>query len=156
MLHLPAATCCCPRSCCCAQLFATAGSDMVVRVYDDQQRTPLLRLSGGNGKDCCGHSNTVFGLAWKPEDCQVRQQPVKRLVYCICDGVGCFVRVVCVLAVGMHMAVSLHEQCQPTAPICFAVLPRHLAHWQRRHCCCTATANYSQSCKQLCFRQPVL
>jgi hypothetical protein len=54
------------------QLIATAGSDMVVRVYDDQQRTPLLRLSGGDGKDCCGHSNTVFGLAWKPDDCQVR------------------------------------------------------------------------------------
>ncbi|KAF6261860.1 WD40-repeat-containing domain protein [Scenedesmus sp. NREL 46B-D3] len=53
------------------QLVATAGSDMVVRVYDDQQRAPLLRLSGGDGKDCCGHSNTVFGLAWKPEDCQV-------------------------------------------------------------------------------------
>jgi hypothetical protein len=43
---------------------------MVVRVYDDQQRTPLLRLSGGDGKDCCGHSNTVFGLAWKPKDCR--------------------------------------------------------------------------------------
>lgn len=53
------------------QLFATAGTDMAVRVYDDQQRTPLLRLTGGDGKDCCGHSNTVFGLAWKPEDCQV-------------------------------------------------------------------------------------
>jgi hypothetical protein len=72
---------CCSCTCCTMQLFATAGTDMVVGVYDDQQRTPLLRLSGGDGKDCCGHSNTVFGMAWKPEDCQVRPAACKLLAW---------------------------------------------------------------------------
>lgn len=56
---------------CPVQMYATAGSDTVVRVYDDHQRAPLLSLSGGDGTSCCGHTNTVFGLCWKPEDSQV-------------------------------------------------------------------------------------
>jgi hypothetical protein len=53
-------------------MFATAGSDGVVRVYDEQAAAPLVRLDKGNDDTTCGHTARVFGLVWKPEDPQVQ------------------------------------------------------------------------------------
>lgn len=50
---------------------ATAGSDGVVRVYDETRQVPVVRLSDGNGTTTAGHSNSIFGLCWRPADFQV-------------------------------------------------------------------------------------
>eukprot|EP00879_Flechtneria_rotunda_P028752 GHRR01030970.1.p1 GENE.GHRR01030970.1~~GHRR01030970.1.p1 ORF type:complete len:225 (+),score=63.63 GHRR01030970.1:1225-1899(+) len=52
-------------------MFATAGSDTIVRVYDDTRTTPILHLTSGDGNHSCGHTNSVFGMAWKPDEDQV-------------------------------------------------------------------------------------
>eukprot|EP00775_Hariotina_reticulata_P008682 gene8682-8863_t len=54
-----------------SQFHATCGSDTVVRVYEESRKQPLLHLTAGDGKTCCGHSNSIFGLCWKPDDPQV-------------------------------------------------------------------------------------
>lgn len=53
------------------QVFATAGSDHAVRVYDEATRTAVATLTAGDGVKTTGHSNSVYGLAWKQEEPQV-------------------------------------------------------------------------------------
>jgi len=48
--------------------FATCGSDLAVRVYDDHTNKLTATLDHGDGINTTGHSNSVFGLAWKPDD----------------------------------------------------------------------------------------
>eukprot|EP00879_Flechtneria_rotunda_P029907 GHRR01032373.1.p1 GENE.GHRR01032373.1~~GHRR01032373.1.p1 ORF type:complete len:117 (+),score=29.63 GHRR01032373.1:195-545(+) len=69
------------------QMFATAGSDTIVRVYDDTRTTPILHLTSGDGNHSCGHTNSVFGMAWKPDEDQV-QLAMRQIICCI--SVQCF------------------------------------------------------------------
>lgn len=52
-------------------MFATAGSDHAVRVYDEHTHQVAMTLDHGDGVATVGHSNDVFGLAWKGDDPQV-------------------------------------------------------------------------------------
>lgn len=47
-------------------LFATAGKDRLVRVYDEATKRLVQSLSGGDQKECAGHSNRVFSLKFHP------------------------------------------------------------------------------------------
>ncbi|MEW5317403.1 MAG: hypothetical protein WDW38_008701 [Sanguina aurantia] len=53
------------------QMFAAAGSDRSVRVYDEATGTQILELTHGDGFTTGGHSNGVFALAFKPDNPQV-------------------------------------------------------------------------------------
>lgn len=53
------------------QMFATAGSDHIIRVYDEHRNVPMCRMQYGVDANVAGHSNNVFGLCWKGEDYQV-------------------------------------------------------------------------------------
>lgn len=59
------------------QMFAAAGSDRSVRVYDEATGTQILELTHGDGFTTGGHSNGVFALAFKPDNPQVRNPPVQ-------------------------------------------------------------------------------
>jgi WD40 repeat protein len=48
-------------------LFATAGKDRLVRVYDEATKRMVQTLSGGDQKECAGHSNRVFSLKFHPQ-----------------------------------------------------------------------------------------
>jgi hypothetical protein len=52
--------------------FAAAGTDRVVRVYDEATGKPTASLDSGDGVDTSGHSNSVYGLAWSDQDPQAR------------------------------------------------------------------------------------
>lgn len=52
-------------------MFASAGSDCTVRVYDESTCTTCRTLDHGDGVTSHGHSNHVFSLAWQPDDPQV-------------------------------------------------------------------------------------
>eukprot|EP00762_Andalucia_godoyi_P003517 ANDGO_04350.mRNA.1 putative WD repeat-containing protein alr2800 len=49
-------------------LFATAGSDHIMRVYSEETKTLISQLSGGHGDVTAGNSNRVFALKWHPTD----------------------------------------------------------------------------------------
>ena len=55
-------------------MFATAGKDKIVRIYDEATKTMVSKLSSGwgsiSGGRCerGGHSNRVFSLKFKPDD----------------------------------------------------------------------------------------
>jgi len=49
-------------------MFATAGKDYKVRIYDEATKTVISTLSGGLGKISPGHSNRVFSLRFNDED----------------------------------------------------------------------------------------
>ncbi|KAL9645498.1 hypothetical protein ABK040_000564 [Willaertia magna] len=51
--------------------FATAGKDSMVRVYDDETRTLLRTMQGGNGINTAGHTNRIFSLKCHPNDSNV-------------------------------------------------------------------------------------
>lgn len=50
------------------ELFATAGRDCKVRVYEENTKVLLTTMSEGNGTKCCGHSNRVYAVKFKPND----------------------------------------------------------------------------------------
>ena len=50
------------------QLFATAGKDQAVRVYDESTKTLVSTLKGGMAQVTPGHSNRVFSLKFNPDD----------------------------------------------------------------------------------------
>lgn len=52
-------------------MFASAGSDCVVRVYDEATCSEAVRLDHGDDVLTTGHSNNVFSLAWSRDDPQV-------------------------------------------------------------------------------------
>eukprot|EP01112_Ceratiomyxa_fruticulosa_P009677 TRINITY_DN2535_c0_g2_i1.p1 TRINITY_DN2535_c0_g2~~TRINITY_DN2535_c0_g2_i1.p1 ORF type:complete len:428 (-),score=71.16 TRINITY_DN2535_c0_g2_i1:9-1292(-) len=49
-------------------LFATAGKDFKVRVYDENKKALLSTLSGGHGDVTAGHASRVFSLKFHPTD----------------------------------------------------------------------------------------
>jgi WD40 repeat protein len=49
-------------------LFATAGKDRVVRLYDEATKRLVQTLEGGDQKQCVGHSNRVFSLKFHPQE----------------------------------------------------------------------------------------
>jgi len=49
-------------------VFATAGKDYCVRIYDEATKTLSTTLMGGRTADNPGHSNRVFSLKFKPDD----------------------------------------------------------------------------------------
>lgn len=49
-------------------LFATAGTDLNVRVYSEAAKAVTRILRYGNQTDTLGHSNRIFSLAWHPTD----------------------------------------------------------------------------------------
>ncbi|GFR50709.1 hypothetical protein Agub_g12966 [Astrephomene gubernaculifera] len=53
------------------EVFASAGSDYVVRVYDEASCSVCRTLDHGDGVTTNGHTNHVFALAWHPGDPQV-------------------------------------------------------------------------------------
>lgn len=61
----------CGSACLPPQVFAAAGSDGSVRVYDEATGTQALELTHGDGVTTGGHSNGVFALAFKPDNPQV-------------------------------------------------------------------------------------
>ncbi|KAL6760828.1 WD40-repeat-containing domain protein [Haematococcus lacustris] len=54
-----------------ADRLATAGSDTLVRVYDESRGELLCSLSHGDGERCAGHSSAIYSVVWKPDDPQV-------------------------------------------------------------------------------------
>ncbi|KAG2497066.1 hypothetical protein HYH03_005063 [Edaphochlamys debaryana] len=52
-------------------MFASAGSDYVVRVYDEATVSPCRTLDHGDGVTTTGHTSHVFSLAWQPDDPQI-------------------------------------------------------------------------------------
>jgi COMPASS component SWD3 len=48
-------------------MFATGGSDCVVRVYNESTRKCLLELAGG-GTGEPGHNNKIFSVVFDKED----------------------------------------------------------------------------------------
>src|SRR5690606_2559632 len=50
------------------RFFATAGKDACVRVYDEQTKTLVQTMSGGNNRSTSGHSSRIFALKWHPYD----------------------------------------------------------------------------------------
>ncbi|KAJ9508139.1 hypothetical protein QJQ45_021506, partial [Haematococcus lacustris] len=53
-----------------ADRLATAGSDTLVRVYDESRGELLCSLSHGDGERCAGHSSAIYSVVWKPDDPQ--------------------------------------------------------------------------------------
>ncbi len=51
---------------------ATAGADTIVRVYDESTGQRCVQLDHGDDVNTTGHSNAVYGLAWVPDQPQVR------------------------------------------------------------------------------------
>ena len=51
-----------------ARIFATAGKDYKVRIYDEATKVLTTTLCGGFGKITPGHSNRVFSLKFNPDD----------------------------------------------------------------------------------------
>ena len=49
-------------------LFATAGSDCCVRVYDEQTRKIKAEFAGGGSSGESGHTNRVFAVKFDKED----------------------------------------------------------------------------------------
>lgn len=49
-------------------LFATAGKDRSVRVYDEATKSLVTKMSGGIPNVTAGHSNRVFSLKFVPDD----------------------------------------------------------------------------------------
>jgi COMPASS component SWD3 len=49
-------------------VFATAGKDYTVRVYDEATKTLMSEMKSGAGRVTPGHSNRVFSLKFRPED----------------------------------------------------------------------------------------
>ncbi|KAJ0405858.1 hypothetical protein P43SY_001590 [Pythium insidiosum] len=49
-------------------MFATAGKDHAVRVYDEATKTEVACMRGGHGTLTAGHSNRVFSLKFVPGD----------------------------------------------------------------------------------------
>jgi len=49
-------------------LFATAGRDRVVRVYDEASKRLVSELQGGDLDETAGHSNRVFAVKFHPEE----------------------------------------------------------------------------------------
>ena len=49
-------------------MFATAGKDHTVRLYDEATKTMVSALMGGRGSSGPGHSNRVFSLKFNPSD----------------------------------------------------------------------------------------
>lgn len=49
-------------------MFATAGKDKVVRVYDEATKSLIHEMVEGTAKVTPGHSNRVFSLKFNPED----------------------------------------------------------------------------------------
>eukprot|EP00967_Tisochrysis_lutea_P002070 scaffold2622_cov20-Tisochrysis_lutea.AAC.1 len=47
---------------------AAAGKDAVVRVYDETTGKQAATLDHGDDVTCCGHSNTLHAVNWKPDD----------------------------------------------------------------------------------------
>ncbi|GLC36579.1 hypothetical protein PLESTF_001275300 [Pleodorina starrii] len=52
-------------------MYASAGSDTVVRVYDEGTCSLSRTLDHGDGVSTTGHTNCVFSLAWQPNDPQI-------------------------------------------------------------------------------------
>ncbi|EFJ51515.1 hypothetical protein VOLCADRAFT_103424 [Volvox carteri f. nagariensis] len=52
-------------------IFASAGSDCVVRAYDEATCSLCRTLDHGDGVTTTGHTNNVFSLAWQPDDPQI-------------------------------------------------------------------------------------
>ncbi|GIM15154.1 hypothetical protein Vretimale_17957 [Volvox reticuliferus] len=52
-------------------IFASGGSDCVVRAYDEATCSLCRTLDHGDGVTTTGHTNHVFSLAWHPDDPQV-------------------------------------------------------------------------------------
>jgi len=49
-------------------IFATAGKDATVRLYDEETNTCISKLHGGNGVTSAGHTNRIFSLKFHPHD----------------------------------------------------------------------------------------
>lgn len=49
-------------------MFATAGKDRSVRVYDEATKSLIQQMSGGTANVTAGHSNRVFSLKFVPDD----------------------------------------------------------------------------------------
>jgi WD40 repeat protein len=49
-------------------VFATAGQDFHIRIYDEATKTLASTLYGGTAEVTAGHSNRVFALKWHPTD----------------------------------------------------------------------------------------
>ncbi|KAL0228024.1 hypothetical protein RCL1_004167 [Eukaryota sp. TZLM3-RCL] len=49
-------------------MFATAGKDLTIRVYDEQTKTLLVSLKRGIGRSLFGHTNRIFSLKFSPID----------------------------------------------------------------------------------------
>eukprot|EP00999_Lentomonas_sp_LEN2_P002081 NODE_328_length_1629_cov_114.444740_g296_i0.p1 GENE.NODE_328_length_1629_cov_114.444740_g296_i0~~NODE_328_length_1629_cov_114.444740_g296_i0.p1 ORF type:complete len:364 (+),score=55.39 NODE_328_length_1629_cov_114.444740_g296_i0:70-1092(+) len=54
-----------------ATLYATAGRDKAVRVYDETTHKLLATMQSGDGHEADGHSNRVFALKFAPNDPKV-------------------------------------------------------------------------------------
>ena len=50
------------------KLFATAGRDFHVRIYDETSKTLVSTMMGGNGFTTAGHTNRIFALKFHPTD----------------------------------------------------------------------------------------
>jgi WD40 repeat protein len=51
-----------------ARLFATAGKDSFVRIYDESTKQVINTMSGGNGVSTAGHANRIFTIKFHPYD----------------------------------------------------------------------------------------
>jgi len=49
-------------------VFATAGKDKTVRIYDEATKSLAHSMSGGSANVTAGHSNRVFSLKFNPDD----------------------------------------------------------------------------------------
>ncbi|TMW61767.1 hypothetical protein Poli38472_010830 [Pythium oligandrum] len=49
-------------------MFATAGKDQAVRVYDEATKAEVVCMRGGHGTLTAGHSNRVFSVKFFPDD----------------------------------------------------------------------------------------
>lgn len=51
-----------------AEMFATAGRDCKVRIYEENTKTLLRTMSSGHSVKTAGHSNRVYAAKFKPDD----------------------------------------------------------------------------------------
>ena len=49
-------------------MFATAGRDTAIRVYDEATKTEIACMKGGHGAVTAGHSNRIFSMKFHPTD----------------------------------------------------------------------------------------
>lgn len=55
----------------CGKVFATAGEDHKIRIYDDQDSRFMCMLGGGVSRGKIGHSNRIYALKFWPNDSNV-------------------------------------------------------------------------------------